>query len=78
MAANSKWRSFLIYAASLVLPFFGIAYGLLETCKVEPERKRRGKICVVLGVTGVVLVCVAAVVWLALGLKAGFGFLLPE
>ena len=78
MATESKGRAVLTYAAAFLFPFFGIAYGMLETCKVEPEKKRRGKICIALGITGIVLACVGAVAWLALGLKAGFGFLLPE
>lgn len=78
MAKESKWRTFATYAASFLFPFFGIAYGMLETCKVEPEKKRRGKICIALGIAGIVLVCAGAVTWLALGLKSGFDFLLPE
>jgi hypothetical protein len=78
LATNFKWRAALTYLACFIFPFFGIAYGLLESCKVEPEKKRRGKICVALGVAATALVCVGAVAWLALGLKAGFGFLWPE
>ena len=78
MAKESRGRAFLTYAASFLFPFFGIAYGMLETCKVEPEKKRRGKICIALGIAGIVLVCAGAVTWLALGLKSGFDFLLPE
>lgn len=77
MAQESRGRTALIYAASLIFPFFGLAYGMLETCKVEPERKRRGRICIALGVTGMVVVCLGAGAWLTLGLKAGFGFMLP-
>jgi hypothetical protein len=68
----------LTYAASFFFPFFGIAYGALEICKGEDADRRRGKICIALGIAAVVLVCVGGVVWLTLGLKAGFGFLLPE
>ena len=78
MAKESTWRAFATYAGSFLFPFFGIAYGMLETCKVEPEKKRRGKICIALGITGIVLICAGAVAWLALGLKAGFDFLFPE
>lgn len=68
----------MTYGASFVFPFFGIAYGALEMCKGEKVNRRRGKICIVLGIVALVLVCVGGAVWLALGLKAGFGFLLPE
>lgn len=78
MARKSKWRSVLTYAASFVFPFFGITYGALEICKGEEAERRRGKICIVLGIAAIVLVCVGGAVWLTLGLKAGFGFLLPE
>ncbi|MGD8718354.1 MAG: hypothetical protein PVH29_05970 [Candidatus Zixiibacteriota bacterium] len=78
MPKNSKWRSFLTYVACFVFPFFGIVYGALETCRGEDVNRRRGKIYIVLGITGLVLVCVGAAVWLGLGLKAGFSFLLPE
>ncbi len=78
MARKSKWRSVLTYVASFVFPLFGVAYGALEMCKGEDADRRRGKICIVLGVAALVLVCVGGAVWMALGLKAGFGFLLPE
>jgi len=78
LARKSTWRSALTYAASFVFPFFGVAYGALEMCKGEEANRRRGKICLVLGIAALVLVCVGGAVWLALGLKAGFGFLLPE
>lgn len=63
---------------SFVFPLFGIAYGALETCKGEAADRRRGKLCIVLGTVALVLVCVGGVVWLALGLKADFGPLLPK
>lgn len=78
MARKSGWLRALPYVASFVFPFFGVAYGALEMCKGEEAERRRGKICIVLGVAGLVLVCAGGVVWMALGLKAGFGFLLPE
>ncbi len=78
MARKSKWRNALTYAASFVFPFFGVAYGALEICKGEEAERRRGKVCIVLGVAALVLACVGGAVWMALGLKAGFGFLLPE
>ncbi len=78
MARKSGWLRALPYAASFVFPFFGVAYGALEMCKGEEADRRRGKICIALGVAGLVLVCVGGAVWMALGLKAGFGFLLPE
>ena len=78
MPKNSKLRSFLTYAACFAFPFFGLVYGALEVCRGEDVNRRRGKIYVALGITGLVLVCVGAAVWLGLGLKAGFSFLLPE
>lgn len=78
MAPKSKWRSALPYVASFVFPLFGLAYGALETCKGEKTERRRGKICIVLGTAALILVCVGGIVWLTLGLKAGFGFLWPE
>ena len=78
MARKSGWLRALTYGASFVFPFFGVAYGALEICKGEEAERRRGKICIVLGVAALVLACVGGAVWMALGLKAGFGFLLPE
>ncbi len=78
MARKPGWVRALPYVASFLFPLFGIIYGALETCKGEEADRRRGKICVALGVASLVLVCVGAVVWMALGLKAGFGFMLPE
>jgi hypothetical protein len=78
LARNSKWRSGLTYVASFVFPLFGIVYGALETCKGEEAERRRGKICIVLGSAALILVCAGGIVWLVLGLKAGFGFLVTE
>jgi hypothetical protein len=78
LARKSRWFRALPYAASFLFPLFGIIYGALETCRGEAADRRRGKICIALGVASLVLVCVGGVVWMALGLKAGFGFMLPE
>ncbi len=78
MTKRSKWSVFLTFAASFLFPFFGIVHGALETCKGEKADRRCGKICMALGIAGIVLVCGGAVVWLALGLKAGVGFLATE
>ncbi len=78
MTKRSKWSVFLTFAASFLFPFFGIVHGALETCKGEKADRRRGKICMALGIAGIVLVCGGAVVWLALGLKTGVGFLAAD
>jgi hypothetical protein len=72
------WLKIVTYAASFLFPFFGLAYGALERCREEPEANRRGKICLILGIAGLVVACGAATAWLALGLKAGFDFLIPQ
>jgi hypothetical protein len=78
LAKRSNWHVVLTFAASFLFPFFGIAYGALETCKGEKADRRRGKICVALGIAAIALACGGAAVWLVLGLKAGVGFLAPE
>lgn len=78
MEKRSTWRKIATYAASFLFPFFGLAYGALERCREEPEANRRGKICLILGIAGLVVACGAATAWLVLGLKAGFDFLLPQ
>jgi hypothetical protein len=78
LAKRSKWRVVLTFVASLLFPFFGVVYGALETCKGEKADRRRGKICMALGIAGIALVCGGAAVLLALGLKAGVGFLVIE
>jgi len=72
------WLKIVTYAACFLFPFFGLAYGALERCREEPAASRRGKICLILGMAGLVVACGGAATWLALGLKAGFGFLLPQ
>ncbi|NIT37146.1 MAG: hypothetical protein GTN49_11735 [candidate division Zixibacteria bacterium] len=78
MARRPKWAVVLTFLASLLFPLFGVVYGALETCKGEKADRRRGKICMALGIAGITLVCAGAAVWLALGLKAGVGFLVAE
>jgi len=78
LAKRSKWPVVLTFVASFFFPFFGVVYGALETCKGEKADRRRGKICIALGIAGIVLVCGGAAVWLALGLKAGVGFLAAD
>lgn len=78
MAKRSKWPVVLTFVASFLFPFFGIAYGALETCKGEKADRRRGKVCMALGIAGIALVCAGAAVWLALGVKAGIDFLAAE
>ena len=76
MAEKNKY-GWLVYAAAFLFPFFGLAYGALENAKPEEEHRRRGKRCLVLGTVAAAVLCVGAVVWMALGLRAGFGFLWP-
>lgn|GEM_PF-1126372 len=78
MAKRSKWSVVLTFVASFLFPFFGIVHGALETCKGERADRRRGKICIALGIAGIALVCGGAAVWLVLGLKAGVGFLAAD
>ena len=66
-----------VYLAAFLFPFFGLAYGVLERSKPEADHRRRGKACLVLGIVAGVLYCLGAAAWMALGLKAGFGFILP-
>ena len=78
MEKRSPWRKILTYATCFLFPFFGLAYGALERCREEPVASRRGKICLILGIAGLVVACGAATAWLVLGLKAVFDFLIPQ
>jgi hypothetical protein len=66
-------RRWLIYAASFVFPFFGLAYGMVEITKPEEEARRRGKTCIILGLAAAVLICVGALAYLAYQIKQGLG-----
>ncbi len=67
---SNRW---LIYLASFIFPFFGLAYGILQSAKPERVHKRMGKWCITLGLVSLVVICAGAIVWMAINIYGGFG-----
>jgi hypothetical protein len=65
--------SVLIYLASLLFPFFGLVYGVLQSAKPERAHKRMGKWCITLGIISLVAICVGAIAWMGANIYGGFG-----
>jgi uncharacterized membrane protein len=63
-----------VYVAAFVFPFFGLAYGVLQTAQPEPESRRRGKTCIILGIVSSIVICLGAVFYIVYSVKEGFTF----
>lgn len=72
--SESHWWK---YIAAFVFPFFGLAYGVLQTAQPEVEARRRGKACIILGIVSAAVICVGAVLYIVYNVKEGFTFLAP-
>ena len=54
---------FILYAASFFIPLVGLITGVIFLSRPDPESKRLGQTCQILGVVSFVLSCCLAVVF---------------
>jgi len=59
-----KYR-FLIYLLSFVLPLVGLAVGMVYYIRPQEEARRFGKVCLIVGISALILSCLSLIVWLA-------------
>jgi len=77
MSPRASRNGWWVYVAAFVFPFFGLAYGVLQTAQPEPEPRRRGKTCIILGMLSSIVICLGAVFYIVYNVKEGFTFLGP-
>lgn len=65
-ATGTPWY---VYVMCFLLPFFGLAYGALERCRGDDASLRRGRWCIILGITSVVIICGGGLYWLIASIK---------
>jgi hypothetical protein len=54
---------FLLYALSFFIPIVGIIAGVIFMSRPDPESKRLGQTCLILGIISIVLTCCVSIVF---------------
>lgn len=54
---------FFLYVVSLMVPLVGVIVGLIYISRPDPESKKLGQVCLILGIISVVMACCLTVIF---------------